>query len=312
MQIKIQNKKHLSMFLEVLLLKGLDPRGKENPNFENCLLKFSSDEDGDIFLQCYGRNSGNSIFFHHTLSLEEGTEMDGDFDLAISDISLWMKYIKDLKGDAITIKVDDGFVFLEGTDASYYQIPETDIRSITSLNRLEDGPILSWDPEVKNTELFDHYKEKPISDEIWSIYKFEPDKLADATDSGKNIETLTTQFTFKKNKVDIEVGNLPQAGVGPKFVNNNIDGIECVNWIWGDNVSKSWVSIMGVNPVCRALSIVNTGDPKLMYKSPAHNMLIVDIDATIGKSSLILIWMISAITEHEGEFVDASVPEVEG
>lgn len=309
-KLTLANKKQLITFLEIIQLKGLDPRGKENSNFNNCLLSFREDDDGEPYMTSFGRNEGNSIFFNHELYYD--SDHFEEMDIPIPDIKLWQKYISDLNGDTVTIKIDAGFIYLEGSDASYYQIPETDRQSIPSFASMPNGPIITWDGDVPNTELRNMFEDEPISDEEWSMFKFDPTKLAEATDSGKNIETLTTQFTIRKNRLDIQVGNLPQAGVGPKFVKNDVEGITNLNWTWGPRDEKMWIGVMGVNPACRALSLLNVGKPVFMYKAPEKNLLFMDGDASYGGKPAMLIWLISPVAQHEGTFIDTNqdVPQV--
>lgn len=298
--MKLLKKKQLLKFLEIIQLKGLDPRGKENPTFNDCILSF--EESGSVSV--FGINKGNSIFFNHHFYIN--TEDPKTIKIAIPDIKLWIKYITDLPNETLEIKVTDGLVYLIADNDSYYEIPQTNETSIESA--VIQSPVIAYDNNA-NLGITNIFEDEELDSDVWAQFVFNPEHLAIATDAGRNVETLTTSLTFREDGVDIEVGKLPSAGTGPKFVKKNVEGFNAEEngWLWTSDATKSWVGVFGLNPISRILLSLESESTNLYYQSEDKNLIIYDESISIEGSQAILVWMVSPLARHQGAFIDASV-----
>ncbi len=300
--MKVQ-KNQLLKFLEIVQLKGLDPRGKENPTFEDCVLLFYPQENK---VTSYGANVGNSIFFNHIMHMEISDTESEYTELVIPDIRLWVKYLTDLPGEEITLKEDRGFIIISGDGSSYYQVPMSDRLVASSVAALVAGPIIGADSEAE-LGITNHYENMALSEDEWATFDFDPEPLANATDAGRNVETLTTSITIKKNNLAIEVGKLPSAGIGPKYVQSKVEGFVSTSWLWNARAEQSWIGVVGINPICRTLIMLeNTQPPEMLYKSSINNILVRTVESTVEDVECQLIWMVSPLADQQGEVQDRS------
>lgn len=298
--MKLLKKNQLLKFLEIIQLKGLDSKGKENPTFNDCMLHFT---EGKV--TTFGSNASNSIFFNLQMDLDINDNTRQDIKIAIPDIKLWIKYITDLSGETLTIREGEGMVYLASDNDETYEIHATDELAITALKRLQNGPIIGY-VDDNNMDIINLYEDEILPAEEWSLFDFQPQELATATDAGKNVETLTTSITLRQNSVDIKVGKLPSAGPGTKFIKKKVPGLKADSWLWGARESKEWIGVVGINPISRTLATVTTTHPTLMYKSKENNIIMYDVEAKVEEKDAILIWMVSPLAESEGSFIDAS------
>ena len=296
----ITEKKELIEFLEVIQLKGLDSRGKENAVFEDTILRFESNTG---FVSAYGSNIGNSIFFHHTKWIDTAKH-DEDFTLPIPDIKTWKKYMTDLQGDSVEIVIDSPNVILAGDDGAYYKIPLSSEQSINSSVYLAEGPLLEYDSEAPHL-LVDAYSETPLNPDDRSRYIFDPQTLAQATESGKNVNTMTTVFTFLEDSINIKVGSIPSVNSsnGATFVYDNVSGVVIDDLKTGTTMEKDWVGVVGINPIFKALHYINPDKSYVYYKSSEHNLLFVGVHRPIDSVEDSYVWMVSPISNEEGSFI---------
>lgn len=296
--MKIVNKKDLIDFLDIVSLKGLDPKGKDNPTFAKCMLSFH-----DNTVTSYGTNKGNTVFFNHTKQLNV-LDLTDEVKLPINDIKMWIKYIDDIYGEDIIINIEGSDVILEGDDGSYYKIPIPDARGIEPVIRLPEGPILGYDADAEHL-LIDLYENEYLDPNDRYMYMFNPKVLAKATESAKNVSTMTTIMTFKQDGIDIQIGAIPNAQnpSGPQYVYKNIKDVEAEDDIDFDD-TEEWITAVGINSVCKTLDAKSVEKSRLYYKDPTSNLLFLGTHKSYEDRDDSYIWMISPVQQAQGEFTD--------
>ena len=231
-------------------------------------------------------------------------------ELPIPDIKTWVKYITDLNGLSVTIEINGSSVILQGDDSAYYEIPLSSVQAINSNVYLPEGPILVYDSQAEHL-LVDAYSEEELKKEDRLRYKFNPQTMAQATESGKNVSTMTTVFTFNEDSINIKIGAIPSVNTanGSKFIYDNVDGVSKDDGARFTE-SKDWVGVVGINPICKALQSINPDTSYIYYKSAENNLLFLGLKRDLDENEEdTYVWMVSPISNEEGSFISAQEEE---
>ncbi len=289
----IINKKQFVAFLEYISLKGLDDDGKVVRVIPDCVLRFNKD-----YIECYGVDEDDNVIFthHYFVDFKNKDEME---KLVVNDIKKWIDYANSFKGFEIEIVNNESQTRLSSpTEKGFYELPEVDERSITSLQKNPpDGPIMIIDE--------DWFQD--IDRDKYSEFSFSPDSFLNSVSTGKNVDNMNTKLIIRKNRVEVRVGDIKDL-TSPTFVQPDID-VELVNYV--HEGKQEWSCSIGLHSISKVLtSIENKQRPSFSYMAENKNLIIKTNESLLNDASITSVWAIQARTTPKG-YDDDNEDEVE-